>query len=59
MTSMFDPENAYWSELRKSPAFVPAWNAALWEAHKLIDDCPPLTREQLLEALRDLVLKHD
>lgn len=57
MTSMFDPENAYWGELRKSPAFTPAWNAALWEAHKLISECPPLTREQLLEALRDLVLK--
>ena len=57
MPGPFDPNDAYWAELRRSPVFARAWNAALWEAAKLIDDCPPSSRDGLLSALRDLTLR--
>lgn len=54
MPGPFDPEDAYWSEMRKSPAFVPAWNAALWEASKLIRQFP--IKREVYESLQDLAL---
>lgn len=48
---MFDPDNAFWSEMRERPDFQRGWNSALWEAAKLVDD-DELDRATILEALR-------
>lgn len=56
MPGPLDNNDFYWVELRKSPAFARAWNAALWEAWKLFDDCPPLSKEEVAEALRNITI---
>lgn len=55
MSEVFNPENYYWRSLREQSAFVPAWNAALWEAVKLILESK--SRDEAVEAMRDLALR--
>lgn len=54
MAGPHDPDDAYWSALRRQPAFARAWNAALWEAAKAVIDAKD--RREALALLRDLTL---
>ena len=56
MSEPLDRDDAYWAALRESPVFPRAWNAALWEAAKLVDD-PDMSRPDILEALRHMTLR--
>ena len=58
MSGPMDPQDAYWSTLRKSPVFPNAWNAALWEATKLVHD-HAFTREEITEALRHMTINEE
>lgn len=57
MTGPLDPNNAFWAQVRKDPNFTRGWNAALWEARKLIND-PKLSRAEIIESLKWITMRN-
>lgn len=56
MSGPLDPTDAFWAQARQDPNFIRAWNAALWETRKMIDD-PLLTRRDIIQALDRMTIR--
>lgn len=58
MSGPLDRDDAFWQGVFSDINAVRAWNAALWEAKKLVENSPPIEQEDVLKALKNMARKH-
>lgn len=54
MSGPLDKDDAFWNNVFSDVNAVRAWNAALWEAKKLFEACPPIERDDVFKALENM-----